>query len=127
MVKDILRRVILRPYRKGCGPTFTLTVCDTGRRSGGAFGRCYLSYRLTMREIGADRAVELFAGDDFSPGASMTIDSDAMVSGLLGFLTLRPGDIDQEYFDDYTAAQLEFRSQHAEALNCEVYSRFGDA
>lgn len=34
------------------------------------------------------------------------------VNDLLGFLTLREGDIEQDYFDDYSAEQLEFiRSQ----------------
>lgn len=45
---------------------------------------------------------------------------------LLGFLTLRPGDTDREYFDKYTPAQLEYANQHAETLPCECYARFGD-
>ena len=46
------------------------------------------------------------------------------VAAIMGFLTLRPGDTDRDYFDSYTAEQIEFRDTHAETLACEVYSRF---
>ncbi len=44
----------------------------------------------------------------------------------MGFLTLRPGDTDQEYFDGYTDNQLQYADEHAETLSCEVCSRFGE-
>jgi hypothetical protein len=41
-----------------------------------------------------------------------------------GRLILRPGDTDADYFADYTDGQRAFCAAHAEALACEVYSRF---
>jgi len=44
----------------------------------------------------------------------------------MSFLTLRPGDTDDEYFAAYTEAQRAYCGQHAEALHCEVLARFGE-
>jgi hypothetical protein len=70
------------------------------------------------------RTVTLFEGADFCCSPMDAIDSDATVAAILGFLTLRPGDTDAEYFDDYTDAQREYCTQHAEALSCEAMNRF---
>jgi hypothetical protein len=51
-------------------------------------------------------------------------DSDETVRGLMGFLTLRPGDTDDEYFENYTKAQRRYCDMHAEDLSCEVEARF---
>lgn len=118
---DYIRRVRFAPYRKGMGPTFTLTLLDVrfdGRRD-------RTSYRLTMRDTSGKHAT-LFEGDDFSPSPCHAIDSDEAVAALMGFLTLRPGDTDGEYFDNYTPEQLAYCSQHAEALSCESSCRFGE-
>jgi hypothetical protein len=48
------------------------------------------------------------------------------VRALMGFLTLRPGDTDDEYFDRYTPDQLAFADEHGEFLGLEVEMRFGD-
>lgn len=115
-----IRRVRLTPYRKGMGPTFTLTLLDSrfdGRRD-------RVSYRLTTRETNGEEKT-LFEGDDFSPSPLYAIDSDEAVADLMGFLTLRPGDTDREYFDNYTPEQLAYCSQHAEALGYESVCRFG--
>lgn len=90
---------------------FRLDLYDTGRRDGGAFGKCYLAY--TFRHKGE----VIFQGEDFSPGASMSIDGDAAVAGLLVFLSLRPGDTDKEYFERYTEKQLTFAQAHGEELS----------
>lgn len=113
-----LRRVILRPYRKGHGPVFSLTTWDTGRRDGR--GSTYQRYRLSMG------GAVIFEGSDFSPSPCWASDSDQAIGSLLGFLTLRPGDTDSDYFKGYTPAQLDFCAQHAEALACEAMSRFGE-
>src|SRR5262245_31662472 len=98
-MKDIIRRCLFRPYRKG--PTFSLTMWDTGRFG----GKWLLGYRLTMRENG--RRTVLFQGEDFGCSPMHAIDSDASVEALMGFLTLRPGDTDREYFKSYTQDQLD--------------------
>jgi len=116
--ETLLRRVVFEPYRHG--PTFTLTTWDCGDTISG--GKFRIGYRLSMYEEGKTRTV--FEGEDFGCSPMHAIDSDDAVVCLMGFLTLRPGDTDPEYFDDYTAFQLEYADQHAEALSCEVSNRF---
>lgn len=117
-----IRRVVLRPYRRGMGPAFILDLFDDSRPDWR--GSWYITYRLTMRE--GRKSTVLFEGSDYSPGPGNTTDGDASVRGLLGFLTLRPGDTDREYFEGYTEAQRDYCDAHAEALANEVYNRFGE-
>ncbi len=125
-----LRKVLFRPYRKGMGPTFRLVTWDTGRTGFG--GKYLIGYRLTIhdRYTGPGCAPSclavLFEGEDFGCSPLHAIDSDAAVASLMAFLTLRPGDTDAEYFEDYTPAQLAYCSEHAEALSSAVESRFGE-
>jgi len=63
----------------------------------------------------------LFEGADFAGSPMVADDSDACLATLLTFLTLRPGDTDRDYFDDYTPEQLDWTQDYAcEALGCEV-------
>ena len=115
-----LRTVRFTPYLKDRGPRFTLTMWDTNTRD--RYGKARLAYRLNMHEN--DRTQELFDGNDFCCSPMDAIDSDACVEAIMGFLTLRPGDTDEDYFDDYTPAQREYCEQHAESLGCEVMTQF---
>ena len=117
---DYLRRVIFTPYRKGCGPSFTLTPHDAGYDH----GRRRDMLRYVLRQSGKRNPI--FDGSDFGCSPMHAIDSDDTVAALMTFLTLRPGDTDAEYFDNYTSAQLEFADMHAESLDAEVRARFGD-
>jgi hypothetical protein len=58
----------------------------------------------------------IFDDHDFSGSPMHADDSDETIRSLLGFLTLRKGDTDAEYFDRYTERQLEFAANEAEAL-----------
>ncbi len=62
----------------------------------------------------------LFSGEDYGCSPLHSIDSDDSVTGLLGFLTLKKGDTDEEYFQDYTPEQIEF----SESMDCEDISLF---
>ena len=119
---ELIRTVRLRPYRRGIGPTFTLRVFDTGRRI--ARGTSDLAYEL--RQHDGKATCVLFAGDGFSSSPMYADDSDKTIAALLGFLTLRPGDTDAEYFEKYTHEQMEYCTQHAETLACEAMNRFGE-
>lgn len=123
--REVLRVIRFSPYRKGHGPVFRLKTWDTGRTIG---GKNCVGYRLSMGmpNIVGNPPVwtVLFEGEDFGCSPLHAIDSDACVAGIMGFLTLRPGDTDREYFDSYTPEQLEYCQQHAEALACEVEHRF---
>lgn len=120
--RDVIRRVRFSPYHKGMGPTFALTVWDTHDRDWR--GQTKLGYRLTERHRGHGRSI--FEGDDFTGSPMDADDSDAPMAALMGFLALRPGDTDAEYFDRYTPEQLAFADAHAEALAAEVRARFGE-
>src|SRR5258707_12405089 len=116
-MNEHLRRCIFRPYRKGMGPAFTLDIWETDNRD--HRGQPHIHFRL--RESGNGI---IFEGSDFAGSPLDGIDSDAAVSALMSFLTLRPGDTDAEYFDLYRPDQMEFCDQHAEALGAEVSARF---
>ncbi|MGA2260163.1 MAG: hypothetical protein ABSH28_01870 [Acidobacteriota bacterium] len=110
--EDILRMVRLRPYRGE--PYFTFELIYHGSD--------WLGYRLKQWECG--KGTVLFEGRDFRCSPLHAIDSDESVAACLGFLTLRPGDTDREYFENYTPAQLELCAQHAESLALEAERRF---
>lgn len=90
---------------------FRLTMWDTHRRD--RRGQTRIGYELY------DGPQLVFSGEDFSGSPMHADDADATVAGLLCFLSLRPGDTDREYFDDYTPEQLEWcQSGRAEFLSC---------
>lgn len=125
--KDIIRRCLFTPYRKGNGPTFSLVMWDTHRIQTAVGSRpthWTVGYRLTMRENG--KSVILFEAEDYGHPMYTSIDNDSSVEGLMTFLTLRPGDTDEEYFADYTEVQKDYCSNHAEDLSCTVQFRFCD-
>lgn len=132
---DTLRVCIFRPYRRGLGPSFRLTLWATGRID--SRGQSILGYRLTMHytriqmrqfPIAMGRGVTetIFEGEDFAGSPMHGDDSDDTVRALMGFLTLRPGDTDADYFASDTEAQRAYRDHHGQALAMEVYSRFGE-
>lgn len=114
-----LRQVRFRPFLTGKGPKFTLTTWHNTLKEG-----C-LKYKLVMSLEG--KSYVLFEGDDYKPSILVQPDSDEAIEDLMGFLTLRPGDTDKEYFDKYTPGQLDFCAKYAETLSGEVSARFQKA
>lgn len=51
-------------------------------------------------ELSNSNGAILFAGRDFYCSARVAIDSDECLLSLLGFLTLKPGDTDESYFEE---------------------------
>ncbi len=119
-----MRRIRLSPYRRGMGPTATLVLYDIGNDGVDWTqpGRTHVGYRFIVD------GVTLFEGTDYSPSPLHSIDGDDAVRGLLGFLCLKPGDTDAEYFErhNYGPAQLEWAEQHGETFSMEADHRFGD-
>jgi hypothetical protein len=74
------------------------------------------TYRLFVESLRKD----IFSGDDFDPGP-LRISPAQLVADLLGFLTLRPGDTDEGYFEKYTAEQLSW-CQSAEAEELKLFA-----
>lgn len=90
---------------------YRLQLWDTGTyvRNG---PQIKLHYRLT-----SPTGEVLFEGTDYGASPMDAIDSDNTVRGIIGFLTLRPGDTDADYFHDYTEAQWAFAHGPAEELS----------
>lgn len=93
---------------------FTLRLWDTGtydRR-----GCTRLRYQLK------DGQRVIFEGANYCASPLHADDSRETVAGLLGFLTLKPGDTDREYFDNYTPAQMDWtRSSRCDYLGMLQY------
>src|SRR5439155_26090849 len=89
--------VRFRPYRRGHGPTFSLEwseVLGQSERIGYA-----------LRQHDHRKTVVIFEGRDFRPSPLHAWDSDETVAAIMGFLTLRLGDTDRDYFVGYTVEQ----------------------
>ncbi len=95
---------------------FTLRLYDTNVPTGtGRLAETYLAYEFF------DGAKRIFTGDRYRVAPGYAIDSMAAVYGLLGFLSLKPGDTDDEYFKDYSPAQMAWvESGRAEDLSLLV-------
>lgn len=78
-------------------------------------GGNFCSYIFEHNEI------ELQRGNDFRPSPLHNIDDNETLISLLSFLTVQPGDTDDNYFKDYTNAMMKFcKSFECEQLKCLV-------
>lgn len=100
---DLLRDVDIDGYR--------LQLFDKNLPTG-KYGHTTLSYKFISPE-----GKVIFEGDDYGVPRGQAVDSDETVRGLLGFLTIRPGDTDDEYFDNYTEDQLSFANDKGESMS----------
>jgi len=87
---------------------YELRIYDTNECG---FGQWTLAYTFK----GPDGEL-IFSGCDFSPGNGISVDGDDSLRSLLGFLTLRPGDTDSEYFNNYNERQMAFVDGDAEEV-----------
>ncbi len=88
----------------------TLTIEWTGND---LYNRKCWRYQLIVNDV------VMFSGDDLT--TPMHDDLDGAARAALGFLTLRPGDTDADYFDGYTPAQEAWRDEHAETLSMALH------
>lgn len=79
---------------------FRLTLWDTHVPT----GRGYMADTLLAYHF-SDRGRIIFSGRNFAPPLGVSIDSDECVAACLFRFTLRPGDVEEEYFDGYTPRQ----------------------
>lgn len=91
----------------------TLRLWDTYRTRG---NKNVLRYQFKVgRKV-------IFEGEDYCTSPRYAIDSLAAAYGCLGFLTLKPGDTDSEYFENYTETQMNWaKSSQCEYLNYMVH------
>lgn len=78
------------------------------------YGKDILAYQFTHN------GKVIFEGNDFGCSPLHAIDSDESVAGCLSFLSLKPGDTDPEYFEDYTEEQLGWATQYGEEVSLYV-------
>jgi len=100
---------------------FRLTTWDTGRTD--YLGKTLLRYELrddALRMFGRRYGViwgVVFTGEDFACSPCHAIDSPEAMAAILGFLSLKPGDTDEDYFDHYTEKQRAWMEARAEELS----------
>jgi len=117
---ELLRHVVL-------DNGYHLATWDLHRR-GGEYNKEMLGYRFWYAAGPASGNYErtIFEGDDFGCSPVQAIDSDEVLRGILGFLTLRPGDTDEEWFERYTSEQMAF-AESADAEMLQLYTSDEDA
>jgi len=103
---ELLRKVKV----EGNTGDFVLELSDTGEVD--EMGKSRLHYCLS-----APDGETVFEGNDFCCSPMDPIDSDEAIRSLLGFLTLQPGDTDDEYFKNYTPRQVQFCDEDAEEMS----------
>ena len=67
----------------------------------------------------------IFEGNDFGPSPLHSIDGNESAGALLGFLGCQPGDTDDEYFESYTPAQLDWVKRNGEEISLWAYDLEG--
>lgn len=107
-----MRELIKTARFEAPGGRYYLRLYDLGLTD--SLGKAMLGYSLSHKSR------IIFEGNDFACSPLHPIDSFETACALLGFLTLRPGDTDQEYFDRYTKEQLEW----ANSTDCENLSAY---
>lgn len=97
---------------------FRLDIWNTGEHRE---GKAQLAYRLCCEQPGQGGQVWLivFAGEEFFPGLGLALDDDQVLADILGFLSLKPGDIEDDYFTrhEYTLWQIAFAEASGEELS----------
>lgn len=108
MANELLRHIRI-------GGVFELKMWATARIDNR--GQTIIAY--DFRRTGSEEPI--FAAEDFAGSPMHGDDSNEVVEALLGFLTLRPGDTDQDYFEEYTKEQMDFAlSQMCETMQLEA-------
>lgn len=93
-----------------CKNGFKVELFDTYTRD--SYGKHILGYKFY------DGKELVFEGQDFHCSPMHSIDSKETIMALLGFLSCKPGDVDEEYFASYTPRQLDW----ANSARCEELS-----
>jgi hypothetical protein len=76
-------------------------------------GHAQVSYYLARPD-----GSRVFEGKDFGTPSHMCADGPEAATALLSFLTVQPGDVEEEYFEKYNPEQLAWcQSEEAEDLS----------
>lgn len=77
----------------------------------GEYGRIHLLFDFYFK------GEKVFESMPFSPAPGTTGNYHAVVENAVFFMSLQPGDTDDEFFEDYTPEQLAFVKEHGEDLS----------
>jgi len=98
---------------------FELRIFDTGRSS--RQGKIVLHYQLFDRRFEDGGIEPIFEGSDFFVSPLHAPDEDSTLATLLGFLSYEQGNIEADYFGDYTPRQIAWRDERASDLSLVVW------
>ena len=90
---------------------YTMTLHNTGET--GEYGKARIAYTFAKHDD-----TLLFYGKDLFASPMHTPEGLDTAKALLTFLTCQPGDVEEDYFENYTAEQMEF----AKSFECEQLS-----
>lgn len=102
---------------------FLVELYETGTMVGSHTAVGYRLYDVDYAIETGDASV-VFEGTDYGVPSGQTIDGDRAVEGILGFLSLRPGDTDDEFFAGDTDRQTAWRIARGEHLG--IYAQDGE-
>jgi hypothetical protein len=100
----------LRTWTDPDGHGFKLVMFDGNRTS---YGKNVVDFKFFHND-------ELIFESWVGCSPMHAIDSDQATGAILAFCSLRPGDTDPEYFEDYSERQLEFCKEWGETLSLYV-------
>lgn len=81
------------------------------------YGHTSVGYRLYDFESPDAGNCLVFEGTDYGIPTGQCIDGDEAVRGILGFLSIRPSDVEDEFFAQYTPRQMAWADDRAEDLS----------
>lgn len=102
-MKELVRHVRLADH-----PEYEILLFDLNEMKGNHHRMGYIF--MQNKEV-------IFEGDDFGVSQYSSVDGDEALRSLMGFLTLRRGDTDADYFDSYSEDQLSWAEENAEELS----------
>lgn len=114
---DFLFEVKFRLYRAERS-FVTIRAFDTYRtnpQTGHSYLRCELVFN----------GKKIFNDGRVGIPSHKSIDGADAKEGVVSLFCLKPGDTDQDFFEDYTEEQLQFVTEHGEALYCAKCDRWG--
>lgn len=83
----------------------------------GLHGHTSVAYRLYDFDSPDAGSCLIFEGTDYGIPAGQRLDDDDAVRGILGFLSCRSGDVEDDYFAGYTPRQMAWVADRAEDLS----------
>jgi len=109
---------IFEPYSDPNMPKFRIRTWDTGQWDMFTTGKYRLAYCLV--EIKGNSEEIVCCGDDFFVASGKCIDDLETIATIGDFLTIQPGEVEEEFFAYHTDRQMSFLEDHGEALKCSV-------